>query len=452
MTGRGSPASSGGGSVPSAGGSAPSGGTADGLAPATPPLRVPGQHFAAALLFLLAGAAALVWRAPALAAGAYSDPGVVAATHLLTLGWISTSLMGALHQIVPVELGGTFPWPRLTDLTFVVWTAGVAAFAGGVAAGLSAVRLAGAAALGLGALLFAAHLAAALRGSRSRGLTWWCLAGAGLFLVGGWVLGMLLTVNLSAGVLGGSRPVVLAVHLHLAAGGWVLLAVVGVAHRVMPAFLSSHGAPDGPGRAAAAMVGAGSGGLLLSGHLLPTGVLRPALALLAAGTVAFLAQAAVHFRHRRRARLDPGLRLAAGALLLLAGAVAAGATALVASSPSSSASVAGPRLLTAYGLLLVPGGLGLLVAGHCYRIVPFLTWSHRFAPEADRRPVPGPDELLHAGRAHAAAALLVAGALAMAAGALAGRVGLCRIGAAAYAAGALVEAVQLLGVLRRRPT
>lgn len=409
-----------------------------------PPFRLPGQHFAAALVFLVAGAAGLAWRAPALAAGAFPDRGVVAAVHLLTLGWISTSIMGALYQFLPVALGAPVRWRGLADVTFVLWTAGVTAFTLGVASGGPALNVAGAGALGLAVVLFAVNLTDTLRRAPERGLTWWCVAGAVTSLAGAWLLGALLAVNLSQGVLGGSRFTVLVVHLHVAAGGWVLLTMIGVADRLLPMFLLSHGAGDRAAKAAAALVAAGTAGLLLSEHLLPVGILGPALALQAAGAVAFLAQARRHYRHRRRPRLDPGMRLAAGALLLLGLAVAVGTAALLSGSP-------GGRLLTAYGVLLVPGGLGLFVAGHQYRIVPFLTRFHRFGPVAGERDVPNVADLFDHRVADAAGALLWGGVALLALGVATAEAGLCRLGALAFGAGAVLQATQMLRISRRRP-
>lgn len=410
-----------------------------------PPFRIPGQHFAAALAFLVAGAVALTWRAPALAAGALTDRGLVAAVHLLTLGWISTSIMGALYQLLPVALGAAIRWERLTHVTFVAWTGAVAVFVAGLLAGAGAVSVVGASLLGLAIVLFTANVAASLRQARHRRLTWWCVAGACLALLGAWVLGLLLAVNLSADLLGESRLTVLAVHVHVAAGGWVLLIMIGVAHRLLPMFLLSHGASDGPGKLAAGLAGAGTAGLLLSEHLLPVGILEPALALLAAGTTAFLAQAYLHYRRRRRPRLDPGMRLVAAALVLLGLAVVVGTGVLV--SPATDV-----RLLVAYGVLLIPGGLGLFVAGHYYKIVPFLTWFHRFGPVAAERDVPKVDELFDHRLADGAAALLAGGVGLMAVGALLGRPGVCRFGAAAFGMGAVTETIQMLGIARRRPT
>ena len=75
------------------------------LAPATSSLALAAEHFAAATLYLLAGAAGLVWAAPELAAGAYLSPHVAGVVHLFTLGWLTMTIFGALCQLLPVALG-----------------------------------------------------------------------------------------------------------------------------------------------------------------------------------------------------------------------------------------------------------------------------------------------------------------------------------------------------------
>ncbi|NJD11573.1 MAG: hypothetical protein FIB01_14450 [Gemmatimonadetes bacterium] len=194
------------------------------------------------------------------------------------------------------------------------------------------------------------------------------------------VLGASLAVNLGTGLLGKSRALALGVHLHLALFGWVLLVMIAVARQLLPMFLLSHGTDARPSRWAVAGDGLGCAALLLLHHG-PVVVSRwlPGL-LLAFGTAAFLFQAQQFYRHRHRPRLDPGLRLAAAGLVVLGLgllpaplAVAGGARATVA--------------WTGYVSSLVLG-ISLFVAGHYYKIVPFLVWYYRFGPLAGSRPSP----------------------------------------------------------------
>ena len=75
------------------------------MTPAADSIRLAAEHFAASILYLMAGAAGLVWIAPELATGAYASPHVAGVTHLFTLGWITTTIFGALAQLLPVALG-----------------------------------------------------------------------------------------------------------------------------------------------------------------------------------------------------------------------------------------------------------------------------------------------------------------------------------------------------------
>ncbi len=408
--------------------------SATGLAAANaPPFLLPGEHFAAALLFLVLGAVGVVVVAPDLASGFYPSPRVVGVTHLFTLGWITTSIMGALYQFLPVALGEPIRSRRVAHATFVLYVPGLLAFVAGLLSGHKDVMLVGVAAFGTGIVLFATNLGRTLARAKRRGLTWWALAAADAFLLVTLLLGSALAGNLRWGYLGGHRLTALGTHLHVALAGWVLLVVIGVAHRLLPMFLLSHGAGDRVARAAVALVASGAAALVVLHH-------APALlgrwlpaALIASGLVCFLAQARRFYTHRHRPALDPGMRLAAAALGVLA-------VGLVLAAPVL-AGAASPRIATAY-VLAVLMGISLFAAAHYYKIVPFLVWYHRFGPLAGRRPVPRVSELYSARLASGAGALLLVGAGVLIAAVALGSPAFARGGAAAFAGGAAIEAIR----------
>jgi hypothetical protein len=136
------------------------------------------------------------------------------------------------------------------------------------------------------------------------------------------------------------------------------------------------------------------------------------------------------------------MRLAAGALGLLAlGLVMAGPV-LVAG--------AGARAATAYvGLVIL--AISAFVAAHYFKIVPFLIWYHRYAPLAGKRPVPRVAELYRARHANLAAGMLVAGALVLTGGVAAGAALTARAGALLLAGGALAELLVMIGLAGKRP-
>ena len=106
-------------------------------------IRLTGLHLAAAMAFLVAGAAGLLWIAPLLAAGGFLDARVAGVTHLFTLGWLTTTILGALYQLLPVALGAPIRSVRAGYVSLVLHVPGVALFAYGVAANHDALRHAG---------------------------------------------------------------------------------------------------------------------------------------------------------------------------------------------------------------------------------------------------------------------------------------------------------------------
>ena len=99
-----------------------------------------GEHFAAAMLYLAAGAIGLVWIAPELAIGAFASPHVVGVAHLFTLGWLTTTIFGALYQLLPVALGAPLRSVRAGHASFWTFVPGVALFATGIAANLTVLH------------------------------------------------------------------------------------------------------------------------------------------------------------------------------------------------------------------------------------------------------------------------------------------------------------------------
>src|SRR5512138_3637226 len=92
------------------------------------PLWLPASYFAAGLLFYASAALLLPFVAADIAAGRFLLPRVVALVHLITLGWLTVSIMGALCQLFPVALGTPVRWRTLAALTLVLYAPGLALF------------------------------------------------------------------------------------------------------------------------------------------------------------------------------------------------------------------------------------------------------------------------------------------------------------------------------------
>lgn len=420
---------------------APAPGVGIGSAEAPPPW-LPGEHFAAALAFFACGGVGLTVVAPELANGLFFVPRVVAVVHLFVLGWIVLSIFGALCQFLPVAVGRPMRWRAAAHVSFGAHVTGVVLFVTALASENHHLLHVGASLLAVAFVVFAVNLGATLAsaGAGERSLTWWALAGAAVFLVVTPIYGFVLALNLHGDLVVADRFALVAGHAHVAVVGFVLLVIVGVAHRLLPMFLLSHGASERPAWTSVVMLFAGASVLAL-----PFGggmrfVLGGALA--TGGVFAFLVQAVLFFRHRKRRAVDPGMRLAAVGLAGLAIATAIAPFAL-------TRGLSNLHLLATYFIVLL-GAISLFVAGHYYKIVPFIVWYHRFGPLVGKRKVPKVAELYSEATARINAALLVGGWIGLAAATYAGSAAIVRASALVFTAGALLESFVIARIAQRR--
>lgn len=405
-----------------------------------PPLSLAVAYFGSALFFLACGAAGLVWIAPDLASGAFPLRSAVAVTHLFTLGWITLSMLGALHHFVPVALHVRLMPLRCAWVQLALFAPGLAAFAAGEFLGVRPLALAGAGALGLALVAFALRLGLALVGvGASR--TARALLVAAAFLVVTATFGVLLAGDPALGWLGRGRAALAALHIHVALVGWVLLVVVAVAQRLLPMFLLARAPDTRLGALSLLLVGAGAAAMLAfnaSGVLLRVWV---PLALVAAGLALFLVQSGKVYA-QSRGELDPGMRFAGVGLVFLG-------VALVIAPFALRMGPADPQRLVLYVGAAVLASIAIFVCGHYYRIVPFLVWSRRYA---QRPPVPGvagPGALYRADVAIMALLCFVTGATTFLVSVAHGTRNVAQAGAVAFALGAALLVVQISGVLYR---
>lgn len=406
-----------------------------------PPLRLPGEHFVVALGFFALGAVALGLVGPELAEGKFTAPYVAAVVHLFTLGYICLSIFGSLYQFLPVAIGVPIRSQRLAHVTFALLLVGIPTFVTAVALTSPRWLPIGAGLVALGFSLFAGNFIATLARAKERSITWWALCGAALYLVVTLGFGFLLALNLATGVASTLRFELLLAHIHVAIIGWVLLVMVGVGHRLIPMFMLSHGATERPAQVAIALLTTGCALIAL-----PLGMTVHAVGFLVvvAGVLAFIGQALAFYHHRKKGELDPGMRLA---MLGLASIVAA----LLLAPWAWLRGWQNVRLLTTYVFLLI-GGVSMFIAGHYFKIVPFIVWYHRFGAQVGKSKVPRVADLYSSRRASLTLVALGAGVGLVALGILLGQALVVRGGALALVLGIAVEAREMIRVVSVRTT
>lgn len=414
---------------------------AGGISPNTRSLRLAGEHFAAAILYLIAGAVGLVWIAPDLAIGAFVSPHVAGVTHLFTLGWLTTTIFGALYQLLPVALGAPLRSTRLGHLSFWTFAPGAGIFACGVADSSTMLHHAGIGLVAVGIILTIVNIGSSLPQSRSRDVTWSAVTIALAFLLSTLVLGVVLLHNIHTGFLAVFRVTVLAIHLHVAIVGWALIMMVGVSHRLLPMFLLAHGADTRWTKRSLASLVVGVVALSIGLATAQSAIVWTGIAALEIGVGCFLFQAFSFYRVRVRRKIDVGMQFAMTALVFLAVAAVTGPFVIGLGGGH-------PRLATVYVTVGLLGGIVMYVTGFFYKIVPLLAWTVHYRDRMGKERVPTIAEMFSQRVAHGHLAVMAGGVASLGVGIGVGSGTVTRAGALLFAAGVVLFVSQIIRVAR----
>lgn len=331
------------------------------------PERVPMQFFGAAVVGHV-----LAWLGLAITADDLADfvggPGpVLAAVHVLTLGVLVPTAMGASLQMLPVALGRPAPAARICDAVFWLTLPGGLALISGFATASRPAIIAGAVVTAGGIAAYAVTLGRVVRGAREpRPLVlhvWAALAA----LTTAAALALTLSFDYASPVLADHARVA-TTHLVLAAFGFMGMLALGFSHVLIPMFAIG----EAPGGWAADVSFATIFAAVVAAVL---GLLIGLRWLIAAALVTGLAGCGLHvslmtrsLAHRVRRRLGPEFTLIRASWgLLLATLMLALAVTL--DLPPAT----GPAL---FGFLLLFGWLLTLLTGVLQRILPFLASMH----------------------------------------------------------------------------
>ncbi len=409
------------------------------VAPVRNTVFLAGEHFAASILYLLAGAIGLVWIAPELSIGAYPSPHVAGITHLFTLGWLSTTIFGALYQLLPVALGAPIRSIRLGHAAFWTFVPGAGIFAAGVATSSTMLHHVGIGFLTVGVILGVGNIAATLPRAKNRDVTWGAIGLAIFFLVSTLSLGVVLLHNIHTGFLGSARIIVLATHLHVALVGWALVMMVGVSHRLLPMFLLSHGGNTRWTKRALCLLAIGVAVLAAGLTTRASAASWIGTALLMSGVGCFIWQARCYYVARVRKKIDVGMRFVGAALAFLAVSALLGPAVL-------ATGISHPRLATIYVTVGLLGGIVMFIVGFFYKIVPLLAWTVRFKDRMGKGTAPTIAQMFSSKVAHVQLALMALAVTLLGVGIATASLHVTRCGAVLFLAGVLLFLSQIAQV------
>lgn len=347
-----------------------------------PPFAAPLRFFLTAPLFAVA-AGLLVAVEGDMAFLSRWTPAALAATHLMTVGFMLQIMLGALIQVLPVVAGVNLEHPlRVARIVHAGLTSGALLLASGFVLGKPLLLVAAVVALVGAALVFLAATGPALlavpaTSPTMRGLKIALPALAAVVLLGA-VLALALAFGWPLPL-----PAIADLHAGWGLGGWAGVLLAAIAYVVVPMFQLTPGYPARSSFAWPALVAGLLAGWTL-GLMVGSGwLVQFCQLLLALAGAAFAALTLRLLGQRRRARADATYRYWQLGLLASLAALVMLATAAV--RPEIAVATA---WTPAFGVLVIAGGFVPLIIGMLYKIVPFMAWMH--LQEAGRMRVPAP--------------------------------------------------------------
>jgi hypothetical protein len=357
-----------------------------------PPRRLPLCYLAFSTLCLLLALAGAIRFAQDFT-GFYYHPRILALTHLITLGWISGNILGFLYVIGPMALRAKVTAKWLDIIAFWIYVIGVSGMVSHFWISHDSGMAYSAGCVYLTLLFAAAKWFFILRKSKAPGHVKCFIAFAfsNLLVAASW--GLLVAINKSHPFLTTLPAPNILAHSHMAAIGWAMFLVFGVAYRLLPMFI-----PGEPAKGKLPWIGAiimecGVIGLFVS-------LLRQSNSnlyfgfLITAGIFIFLHQSIRTALHAKPvpppepARPDFSMLHAVSSFLCLMIAVLCG-LALTRMAPTE----ASLRLALVYAFLALVGFLSQIIVGMKPKILSIFSWYFAFHKLQDNTSIPRPIDM-----------------------------------------------------------
>jgi hypothetical protein len=352
---------------------------------------LPLSFIASGLVALLIGMACIAVRPEILSSYHYNQQ-VIAITHLITLGWICSVVMGAVYQLVPVALETKLHSERLAQVHWVLHIVGFAGMARmfwiwniSLAACFGLV-------LGTGVALFVYNI-----GRTLRRVPRWSVVATGVTSALGWlsltIVGGLLLAAAKLWPISRFDPISqMHAHAHLGGLGFFVILIVGVSYKLVPMFVLSEIQNQRRARASIIILNVGLAGLFVT-LLFDNALKLPFAAMVVFGLVFYGWELVAIVRARQRRALDWGLKYFLTAIGLLVPVSFLGLGLARRDLPLNGLT---GQLENVYGLLALLGVVTFAIMGMLYKIVPFLVWYARYSGEIGRKKVPSLADLYSA--------------------------------------------------------
>jgi hypothetical protein len=351
------------------------------------PLSIP-------LPFLLTGSVAAVCFALLLpwtiteALLAPGFPHVLTLVHIVTLGWLTMSIMGASLQLVPVIIAAPLRATRFLRWQYPLYSSGVLLLLCGFWWMLPWLMISGGTLVVLAVLYYITVLSITLASTKTRSLTVCFLATSLTYLAIVVSLGLTAALDFQFQFLTTGFDRLLLTHITLGVVGWLTSILIGVSYKLVGMFALSHGHNDRVGHIVFWLLNGGVIGLACGFSLAWTELLIIGGLLLIAAVWLFGYDYVQILRTRHRKLLDVTQYHALASVAYLVIVVPVGVAATLLGWQQTA-------VLVSLALATLVGWLGQSIMGYLYKIVPFLVWQQQYGPLVGKQKVPLMREMIH---------------------------------------------------------
>ncbi len=347
-------------------------------------IRLPIPFFILAFVSLALTAVALPLFAKDVLAQHHYTQRTVALTHLISLGWITTLVLGAATQLVPVALGTRLHSPKLSRWVFGFHAIGVTGMVASFWCWNFRWLLWFGSSFTIGLCLFLYNMIRTMRKAPRQDLVTIHIGTAWTYLILTFLAGQFLMHDK---VISFSPFHVLSAihaHAHLAVLGWFFMMILGVSYRLIPMFLLSE--IQSPRRVWSAFALLNTGiPLLFLGILLQWDRTFLIVPMIATGLAFWMIEVREILKASKRPAPDSLTRHIGFAMAHLPALVLLGFWLAL---PDTTPSALKAQAQTGYGILVLFGFVTCFIMAFTYKILPFLVWYQIYPPFVGLRPVP----------------------------------------------------------------
>lgn len=321
----------------------------------------------------------------------YFNPGALAITHLMALGWGTMIILGASHQLVPVLIEGKLYNNTLAYVSFALAAIGIPLLVYGFYTfNMEWPAQWGAILINSGILAYLLNLGLSMLKSSRKGVYAAFIFAAVTWLFLTTLVGGLLVFNFTNELLSSHSLVYLPIHAHMGIVGWFLLLVIGVGARLIPMFLISKYTNEKRLRTIFVCINLGLITFIafsLCGHPVLLKIIPPLL--VTAGILLFGHYCLKAYQERIRKQVDNPMKVS----LLSIAMVALPLVFLLAMIVLLFYTGEQNEIVLLYGFCIFFGWLTAIILGMTFKTLPFIIWNKVYHLRSGSGKTPNPKDL-----------------------------------------------------------